>query len=161
MQKHKDIYTLNRENPDAIIYLDNDGKIIRLTREDFTSEEEFQYWKAVSDQQYMQELRREKGYWDRKVTIKESDQRQDAPADSETLLLEREERMVQKKAALIVTRNIRKLLTKTQYRRLWLYGAMRMTEEEIGHQENVTQQAVSKSLRSAIRRVRKYIRKKL
>ena len=157
MQKHKDIYTMNHRDPDAIVYLDSDGRVIRLTREDFSSEEEFRHWKEWSDQQYLRELQKEKGYWDRKVTIKESDQRQDALVDSETLLLEREERMVQKKAALIVTRNIRKLLTKTQYRRLWLYGALSMTEEEIGQQENVSHQAVSKSLRSAMRRIRKYI----
>lgn len=159
MQKHKDIYTLNRENPDAIIYLDSDGKIIRLTREDFPSEKEFRRWKEWSDQQYQQELRQEKGYWDRKVTIKEFDQRQDAPKDFETSLLDRDERVAQKKAALVVTREIRKLLTKTQYRRLWLYGVMRMTEEEIGRQENVSHQAVSKSLRSAMCRIRKYIRR--
>ena len=157
MQKHKDIYTMNHRDPDAIVYLDSDGRVIRLTREDFSSEEEFRHWKEWSDQQYLRELQKEKGYWDRKVTIKESDQRQDALVDSETLLLEREERMVQKKAALIVTRNIRKLLTKTQYRRLWLYGALSMTEEEIGQQENVSHQAVSKSLWSAMRRIRKYI----
>ena len=157
MQKHKDIYTMNHRDPDAIVYLDSDGRVIRLTREDFSSEEEFRHWKEWSDQQYLRELQKEKGYWDRKVTIKESDQRQDALVDSETRLLEREERMVQKKAALIVTRNIRKLLTKTQYRRLWLYGALSMTEEEIGQQENVSHQAVSKSLWSAMRRIRKYI----
>ena len=159
MQKHKDIYTLNREHSDAIIYLDSDGKIIRLTREDFPSEKEFQRWKKWSDQQYQLELRQEKGYWDRKVTIKEFDQRQDAPRDFESSLLDRDERVAQKKAALVVTREIRKLLTKTQYRRLWLYGVMRMTEEEIGRQENVSHQAVSKSLRSAMRRIRKYVRR--
>lgn len=161
MQKHKAIYTMNQKDPDAIVYLDSDGNVIRLTRENFSSEEEFQRWKDWSDQQYLQEVRQEKGYWDRKVTIKELDQRQDAPADSEALLLEREERMAQKRAALVVTRDIRRLLTTTQYRRLWLYGAIGMTEEEIGRQENVSHQAVSKTLRSAMRRIRKYISRKL
>lgn len=159
MQNHKDIYTMNQRDSDAIVYLDSDGHVIRLTREDFSTEEEFRHWKEWSDQQYLRELQKEKGYWERKVTIKEFDQRQDAPADSETMLLEREERMAQKKAALLITRNIRKFLTKTQYRRLWLYGAMQMTEEEIGEQENVSHQAVSKSLRSAMRRIGKYIKR--
>lgn len=158
MQKNKDIYTMNHRDPEAIVYLDSDGHVIRLTRDDFSSEEEFRRWKDWSDQQYQQEVRQEKGYWDRKVTIGEFDQRQDAPTNSEALLLEREERMMQKKAALVVTRNIRKLLTKNQYRRLWLYGVLHMTEEEIGQQENVSHQAVSKSLRSAMRRIRKYIK---
>ena len=134
MQKHKTIYTMNQRDPDAIVYLDSDGNVIRLTREDFSSEEEFRRWKDWSDQQYQQEVRQEKGYWDRKVTIREFDQRQDAPTNSEALLLEREERMAQKRTALVVTRDIRRFLTANQYRRLWLYGAMRMTEEEIGQQ---------------------------
>lgn len=159
MPKKRNIYAMNRQDPNAIVYLDSDGSTIRLTREDFSTEEEFQKWKAWSDQQYLQESRREKNYWARKVTIKEFDQRQGTPADSETLLLEHEDRMAQKRAAQIVTKDIQKLLTKNQYRRLWLYGVMHMTEEEIGRLENVSHQAVSKSLRSAMRRIRKYIRR--
>ena len=159
MPKKRNIYAMNRQDPNAIVYLDSDGSTIRLTREDFSTEEEFQKWKAWSDQQYLQESRQEKSYWDRKVTIKEFDQRQGTPADSEALLLEREDRMAQKRAAQIVTRDIQRLLTKNQYRRLWLYGVMHMTEEEIGRLENVSHQAVSKSLRSAMRRIRKYIRR--
>ena len=159
MPKKRNIYAMNRQDPNAIVYLDSDGSTIRLTREDFSTEEEFQKWKAWSDQQYLQESRQEKSYLDRKVTIKEFDQRQGTPADSEALLLEREERMAQKRAAQIVTKDIQKLLTKNQYRRLWLYGVLHMTEEEIGRLENVSHQAVSKSLRSAMRRIRKYIRR--
>lgn len=159
MPKKRNIYDMNRQDPNAIVYLDSDGSTIRLTREDFSTEEEFRRWKEWSDQQYLQESRREKNYWDRKVTIKEFDQRQGSPADSETLLLEREDRMAQKRATQIVTKNIQRLLTKTQYRRLWLYSVMHMTEEEIGRLENVSHQAVSKSLRSAMRRIRKYIRR--
>ena len=159
MPKKRNIYAMNRQDPNAIVYLDSDGSTIRLTREDFSTEEEFQKWKEWSDQQYLQESRQEKNYWDRKVTIKEFDQRQGSPADSETLLLEHEDRMAQKRAAQIVTKDIQRLLTKNQYRRLWLYGVMHMTEEEIGRLENVSHQAVSKSLRSAMRRIRKYIRR--
>lgn len=159
MPKKRNIYAMNRQDPNAIVYLDSDGSTIRLTREDFSTEEEFQKWKAWSDQQYLMESRQEKNYWDRKVTIKEFDQRQGTPADSETLLLERENRMAQKRAAQIVTKDIQRLLTKNQYRRLWLYGVMHMTEEEIGRLESVSHQTVSKSLRSAMRRIRKYIRR--
>ena len=159
MPKKRNIYAMNRQDPNAIVYLDSDGRTIRLTREDFSTEEEFQKWKSWSDQQYLQESRQEKNYCDRKVTIKEFDQRQGTSADSETLLLEHEDRMAQKRAAQIVTKDIQRLLTKTQYRRLWLYGVMHMTEEEIGRLENVSHQAVSKSLHSAMRRIRKYIRR--
>ena len=52
MPKKRNIYTMNRQDPNAIVYLDSDGSTIRLTREDFSTEEEFQKWKAWSDQQY-------------------------------------------------------------------------------------------------------------
>lgn len=159
MQKHKDIYTLNRENPDAIIYLDSDGKIICLTKEDFSSEEEFRRWKEWSDQQYQQEGQHENTYRTRKRTIADYDQAEDNYADSETALMEHEERMSRKMASHFVAREIRRRLTAKQFHRLWLYGVKGMTEEEIARLENVSHQAVSKSLRSAMRRIRKYIKK--
>ena len=40
-----------RKTPDAIVYRDADGYIRRLTRADFSSEEEFLQWKAWSDEE--------------------------------------------------------------------------------------------------------------
>ena len=161
MQKHKDIYTLNRENPDAIIYLDSDGKIIRLTKEDFSSEEEFHRWKEWSDQQYQHEMRQDKVYRNRKVSLLEQDQSVDTSADLETLLLENAGRMARSRVAMIDLAEIQRLLTIKQFRRLWLYGAMQMTEEEIARFENTSQQAISKSLRIAIRRIHRHTKRYL
>lgn len=126
MQKHKDIYTLNRENPDAIIYLDSDGKIIRLTREDFSSEEEFRHWKAVSDQQYQQEKRQENTYRKRKVTLLDCDQAKETPESSLAFQFDLQERVTRKQAAEIAIKQIQRMLTATQYRRLWMYGMSQM-----------------------------------
>ena len=44
---------------------------------------------------------------------------------------------------------IRECLTKVQFRRLWMYYAEGMTEQEIAKREGVGQQRISKSLISA------------
>ena len=54
MFNRKSIYALNKKDPDAIVYMDTNEVIVRLTREDFASEEEFLKWKALSDEDYGQ-----------------------------------------------------------------------------------------------------------
>ena len=44
------LYALNKRDPDAIVYPTADGKTVRITREDFPSEEEFLAFKAWSDE---------------------------------------------------------------------------------------------------------------
>ena len=41
MIKTNSIYTLNKKDPNAIVYPTADGKLVRVTREDFPSEEAF------------------------------------------------------------------------------------------------------------------------
>ena len=54
MYNKKSDYAINKRNPDAIVYTDADKNEIKLTRDDFTSEEEFLRWKAWSDAEYKQ-----------------------------------------------------------------------------------------------------------
>lgn len=49
MFNRKSSYALNKKDPNAIVYMDANEAIIRLTREDFASEEEFLKWKSLSD----------------------------------------------------------------------------------------------------------------
>lgn len=50
----KSDYALNKKDQDAIICPSATGVHIRLTREDFISEEEVQQWKEWSDKNYHQ-----------------------------------------------------------------------------------------------------------
>ena len=50
----KSDYALNKKDPDAIVYIDAAGTLTRLTLADFSSPEEFQRWKAWSDESYHQ-----------------------------------------------------------------------------------------------------------
>ena len=52
MYNKKSDYAINKRNPDAIVYTDADKNEIKLTRDDFESEEEFLHWKAWSDAEY-------------------------------------------------------------------------------------------------------------
>ena len=49
----KNDYSLNKSDPDAIVYRSSDGVHIRLTREEFGSEEEFLRWKNRSDEPHL------------------------------------------------------------------------------------------------------------
>ncbi len=53
----KSDYALNKQDQDSIIYISVNGRI-RLTRADFSSEEEFLKWKAWSDADYHQTERK-------------------------------------------------------------------------------------------------------
>ena len=51
---------------------------------------------------------------------------------------------------------IRKHLTDTQFRRMWMYFVDGMTIDEIGKVEGVSHQAISLNITAAIRKIKKY-----
>ena len=55
MIKKNSIYSLNKKNPDAIVYPSATGKPVFVTREDFPSEEEFLAFKKWSDENFHSE----------------------------------------------------------------------------------------------------------
>ena len=57
-------YALNKLDKEAIVYPSVTGVHIRLTREDFASEEEFLYWKKLSDGDYKDIESTGRGYYD-------------------------------------------------------------------------------------------------
>ena len=59
MFNRKSSYALNKKDASAIVYIDANENIIRLIREDFASEEEFQKWKSWSDENYHTEDKRD------------------------------------------------------------------------------------------------------
>lgn len=52
MFNRKSSYALNKKDPNAIVYMDANEAITRLTCEDFASEKEFLKWKSLSDEDY-------------------------------------------------------------------------------------------------------------
>lgn len=145
----KSDYALNRRSKDSIIYIGTIG-LIRLTREDFHSEEEFLKWKRWSDGDYRDTEKAGRDFYDNGIPL---DERLDvigavlSVEDALFLALEEAEaeaKRIQKRTELM--EQIRSLLTKTQFRRLWLYYVEQLNEREIAVIEGVGQQRVSKSL---------------
>ena len=64
----KSEYALNKHDQDSIIYISVSGRI-RLTRADFSSEEEFLKWKAWSDADYHQTEKEGRSFNDNRVAL--------------------------------------------------------------------------------------------
>lgn len=52
MFDNKSDYALNKKDPNSIVYNGIDGGMIRIKKEDFSSDEEFLFWKSWSDEDY-------------------------------------------------------------------------------------------------------------
>ncbi len=68
MFNKKSEYAQNKREKDSIIYISVNGRI-RLTRADFSNEEEFLRWKQWSDEDYYETERRGRGYYDNGVPL--------------------------------------------------------------------------------------------
>ena len=64
----KSEYALNKYDQDSIIYISVSGRI-RLTRADFSSEEEFLQWKAWYDADYHQKEKEGRSFNDNRVAL--------------------------------------------------------------------------------------------
>ena len=71
MFNKKSEYAQNKREKDSIIYISVNGRI-RLTRADFSSEEEFLRWKQWSDEDYYETERQGRGYYDNGVPLDEN-----------------------------------------------------------------------------------------
>ena len=149
----KSDYALNKRDPDAIVCKSVTGVHIRLTREDFETEEEFLTWKAWSDEDWHDEEKANH------VEANHTTYLGDLPEDvlmmhSPEVILER--RLDRRRRAQFTEETIlaiRKELTEKQFRRLWLYCVNGMTEEEIARQEGRTHQGISKSIIAARKKI--------
>ena len=140
--KHCD-FALNRSDKDAIVCQSVTGEHIRLTQEDFASEEEFNHWKAWSDDDYHQIQLAGRNDDD---CLSFEDVRDAFSPSAEDVLLAPVMAEEAKKRRKEFLRKLRHNLTETQYRRLCLYYLEGKTEEEIAVIEGVKQQRISKSL---------------
>lgn len=110
-------YTLNRKNKDAIVCKTAVGNYVLLKQENFASDEEFEKWKAWSDEDYHIEENATRRTSRKNVMLSEK-------VDNEICYLSAKDTLCEKLENLEridkVCR-IKELLTETQYRRLWFY----------------------------------------
>ena len=152
----KSDYALNKLDQDAIVCKSATGVHIRLTREDFDSEEEFQYWKEWSDCDYHNTDKVGRSFYDHCIALNEALDSAGLSIEDVLMapLLQTEENDQRASRA----RMVRSALTEKQYRRLHMYYLQGMTESEIADLEGVGQQRVSKSLISGIAVLKNFIK---
>ena len=125
-------YALNKKDPAAIVYMDANEVIIRLTREDFASEKEFLKWKALSDEDYHASEKEAHVYANHTLALDElSEEAASIPAVDVCMEQVHDRAEVIHRSVRKVTQ-IRKHLTDTQFRRVWMYFVDGMTVDEIG-----------------------------
>ena len=153
----KSDYSLNKNDPDAIVCRSADGVHIRLTRKDFASEEEFLRWKNWSDNDYHTMVKTGRGYDDNCISLIEAIDAQLPSAEEVMLSPMQKAETDERRAALLEM--VRSSLTSKQYRRLRMYYLQGMTETEIARQEGVGQRRISTSISSGKKIVEKFFQK--
>ena len=143
MFNRKSSYALNKKDPNAIVYMDANEAIIRLTREDFASEEEFLKWKSLSDADYHASEKEDHVYANHTLALDElSEEAASIPA-ADICMEQAHDRVAEIRRSTQKVTQIRKHLTDTQFRRMWMYFVDGMTIDEIGKVEGVSHQATT------------------
>lgn len=149
----RSVYALNKLDKTAIVYPSVTGEAIRLKREDFDSEAEFEYWKNWSDDNYH---KAETAGWNDSRCLSFEAQRDMPVPSAEDAVLAPYITAEQTEHRKHLLEQISGRLTEKQYRRLCLYYLEGKTEAEIAILEGITQQRISKSLISGTKIVEKF-----
>ena len=149
------LYALNKRDPDAIVYPTADGKTVRITREDFSSEEEFLAFKAWSDENFHKEDNRDVTENRYRVSLDDLSEAALAVPAIDVVMDQKQQRAEQKRKASDMVVQLKDKLTETQFRRLWKYEVEGLTIDEIGDQEGVDHQRISKSILAAKKKIKK------
>ena len=155
MVNKNSIYTLNKKNPDAIVYPSATGKPIVITRDDFPSEEEFLAFKKWSDENFQEEEKldhREANHIISADTLSEA--ALSVPA-TDVIMERQHERTEKRRMASDMVVKLKDKLTEIQFRRLWMYEVDGLTLDEIGEIEGVDHQRISKSILAAKKKIKK------
>lgn len=136
----KSDFALNKLDREAIVCKSATGVHIRLTREDFASDEEFESWKKWSDGDYKKIESEGRDFYDICVSLSEASTTLGISA--EDVLFAPLAEAEQKEQMATMLQQIKSMLTQTQFRRMWMLYVDGKNVAEIAAQEGVTFQAV-------------------
>ena len=156
MYKKDSLYSINKKNPDAVVYKFANGGVSRITREDFATEEEFLAFKAWSDDDLHNEDKRDVLAGIRQVSIDDISEAALAVPAVDVAMECNHQRAEQRRKASDMVVQLKDKLTETQFRRLWMYYVDGKTEQEIADVEGVDQQRISKSILAAKKKIKKF-----
>ena len=155
MVNKNSIYALNKKDPDAIVYPSANGKLIRVTREDFPNEEEFLAFKKWSDENFHEEEKLDHREANHVLSADDLSEAALAVPAADVLMERQHERAEKRRIASNMVVKLKDKLTDTQFRRLWMYHVDGLTIDEIGEIEGISHQNVSKSILAAERKIKK------
>lgn len=159
MFDNKSDYALNKKDQDSIVYCGSDGYVAHITRADFSSDEEFLFWKSWSDADY-KETDYAESYFHRHTVGLDTigDNAGNIPSPEE-MLLYKAEREEQAQEAMKLVQMISESLTEVQFRRLWLHYVQRENVRSIAQAEGVAHPSIVASITSAQRKILKIVQK--
>lgn len=159
MFDNKSDYALNKKDQDSIVYSGSDGYVAHITRADFSSEEEFLFWKSWSDADY-KETDYTESYFHRHTVGLDTigDNAGNIPSPEE-MLLYKAEREEQVQEAMELVQMISESLTEVQFRRLWLHYVHKENVRSIAQAEGVAHPSIVASITSAQRKILKIVQK--
>lgn len=153
-------YSINKKDSEAVVYCDAFGIITRLTRADFSSEEEFLKWKAISDECYHEIEKEEHQYLDHVVSLDGLPECVGCVDSTEMILIRQiqDEELAairqQRKNALML--GLEQCLTQKQRIRVWLVCVEGLTTREAALQLGVAQSSIAESVAVAKKKLKKF-----
>ncbi len=156
MFKKDSLYSINKKNPDAVVYKFANGEQSLVTRADFATEEEFLAFKAWSDEDLHIEDKREVLAGIRQVSIDDISEAAISTPAVDVVMERQHQRAEQRRKASEMVVQLKDKLTETQFRRLWMYHVDGLDTYEIAEIEGNTHQAVSKSIIAAEKKLKNF-----
>ena len=152
----KSDYALNKMDPEAIVYIDSRGTLIRLTVENFASPEEFQRWKEWSDSDYRGTDIADALFSKRILSLHGLSETAVTSQSPEDMLVKAQELRELQELRCLLTEGLDTCLTATQRRRLWLSCVCGLTVRQIARLEGTTHQGIVKSIKAAKKNIGKF-----
>ena len=153
----KSDFALNKFDRDAIVCRSVTGVHIRLTREDFASEEEFLRWKVWSDGDYYDTEKDGRDFYDNGIPLDPRVDKLGAVPSIEAGILAAldaaEASAEQAQRTAVLMEQIKACLTETQYRRLWMFHARKMNVTAIARAEGISKASASRSISAALKNI--------
>ena len=160
MFESKNLYVLNKKDANAIVYEDADGCIIRLTRDMFATQEEFDQWKSWSDEDYHTEELGRHIMSNHTISLEglseEAAATATSPEDDFFSSISEEER---KEMCRLLMTGLDACLTEVQRHRLWLYYVDGLSLRDISLRDGSAPINIRKSILAAKKKILIFLQK--